>query len=220
MKTLICIPCMDMVHTMFLRSILSLQATGDVRFALSASSLVYDARNTLARQAIEEKYDRVLWLDSDMDFEPDLMQRLAADLDEGREFVASLYMTRKAPIKPTIFEKCGYVHDEAGGAIRNIATSFYDYPKDQVFEIEAAGFGGVMMTVDLLRRVTEKYGLPFAPMLGFGEDMSFCLRARELGAKLYCDSRVKMGHVGMGVISEETYEGIRKNAGSNTVEQS
>ena len=219
MKTLICIPCMDMVHTTFLRSILGLQPTGDVRFALSASSLVYDARNTLARQAMAENYDRVLWLDSDMDFEPDLMQRLSVDLDEGREFVASLYMTRKAPIKPTIFEACGYAHDEETGKIHNVAKCFFDYPKNQIFEIAAAGFGGVMMTVDLLRRVTEKYGLPFSPMMGYGEDMSFCMRARELGVKLYCDSRVKMGHVGTGVISEETYEGIRNNAGSNAVKQ-
>ena len=72
-KTLIAIPCMDMVHTGFMRSLLGLHHPGAVRYSLTMSSLIYDARNSLAKQAVTEGYDRVLWLDSDMDFAPDLM---------------------------------------------------------------------------------------------------------------------------------------------------
>ena len=39
-------------------------------------------------------------------------------------------------------------------------------------------------------------------LLGFGEDLSFCIRAQELGRKIYCDSRIKMGHVGLRVFEE------------------
>jgi hypothetical protein len=40
--------------------------------------------------------------------------------------------------------------------------------------------------------------------MGFGEDISFCLRVKELGKKMYCDSSVKMGHVGQFVYDEDS----------------
>lgn len=209
MKTLIAIPCMDMVHTVFLKSLLGMKRIGASAFSLSASSLIYDARNGLAKQAVTEGFDRILWLDSDMDFSPDLMEMLSADLDEGREFVSGLYFTRKAPIKPNIFESCGYFHDDEKDEVTPLAVNYFKYPKDTIFPIAACGFGGVMMTTDLVKRVGEKFGLPFSPILGFGEDLSFCSRARQLGVELYCDSRIKMGHVGLGTITEETYMGVQ-----------
>lgn len=202
MRTLIAIPCMDMMHTPFVISLTGLQVKGEIKFAYSASSLVYDSRNGLARKAICEKFDRVLWLDSDMQFSPDLFRKLSDDLDAGREFVSGLYFTRKPPYKPVIFKRAGYEH--VGKGVKPIADTMYEYPKDSVFEVAAAGFGGVMMKVSLLEEVEKAYGLPFSPIMGFGEDISFCLRVQELGKKMYCDSSVKMGHVGQFVYDEDS----------------
>lgn len=203
MKTLICIPCMDMVHTEFMKSLLAMRRVGETKITISCSSLIYDARNSMARRAVKEGFDRVLWLDSDMSFEPDLMERLSARLDEGREFVTGLYFTRKAPVRPVLYSQCGYFESEEG--VRPVAVWYDEYPRDDIFRIEGAGFGGVMMTTDLIKKVAEKFGLPFAPMLGFGEDLSFCGRANQCGAELWCDSTIKMGHVGLGTITEDVY---------------
>ena len=208
MRTLIAIPCMDMVHTIFMKSLISLQKVGDVQFGLTCSSLVYDARNTLAKQAVREGFDRILWFDSDMDFAPDTMQRLSARLDEGLDFCSGIYFARKAPVKPIVYKNVGWnMHGEDENEVTPMAISYKDYPRDSLFEIEGAGFGIVMHTTAMIKAVGDKYGLPFSPILGFGEDLSFCMRARELGYKLYCDSSIKAGHVGMGVISEEHYLG-------------
>ena len=201
MKTMVAIPCLDMMHSQFVMSLTGLKLDGDIKFAYAVSSLVYDARNSLARKAIVEGFDRILWLDSDMEFHPDLYKRLKADLDEGRDCVSGIYVTRKGTIKPVIFEKCGYEHLN-GNEVKPVASTFYEYPKDQLFEISACGFGGVLMNVSMVKAIEEKYGLPFAPMLGFGEDISFCLRAQDLGYKLWCDSRVKMGHIGLTTFTE------------------
>ena len=206
MRTLIAIPCMDTVHTIFFKSVLGLQREGECRFALSCSSLVYDARNKLVNQAIAEGYDRILWLDSDMDFQPDLLIRLSKTMEEtGADLVSALYFTRKAPVQPVIYNEVGYYHSEERNEVTPHCVSYKDYPVNSVFEISGCGFGGVLMTVDIAKKVEEKYGVPFSPILGFGEDLSFCLRVEECGGKMVCDSRIKMGHVGLGTITEEVY---------------
>lgn len=208
MRTLIAIPCMDMVHTIFFKSVLGLQREGEVRFSLSCSSLVYDARNKLCAQAVNENYDRILWLDSDMDFQPDLLIRLSKTMeDTGADIVSGLYFTRRAPIQPVIYETVGYYHNAEANEVTPHAVPFKEYPKDSVFNISGCGFGGVLMTVDIAKKVTDQFGVPFAPILGFGEDLSFCLRAEECGGKMVCDSRIKMGHIGLGTITEDAYLG-------------
>lgn len=205
MRTLIAVPCMDMMHTDFVISLTGMRHDGNIKFVYCQSSLVYDSRNSLARRAVVEKFDRVLWLDSDMKFDPDLLTRLSADLDEGREMVSGLYVTRKPPIKPVIFNKVGYDHIEGSREVKPYAKTYYDYPTDSIFEVEACGFGAVLMNTSVIEDVEKNYGLPFAPVFGFGEDISFCLRAKELGHKMYCDSRVKLGHVGLLSYTEEMY---------------
>ena len=106
MRTLIAIPCLDMVHTLFFASMLSLRKPEGTEVAIASCSLVYESRHTLALKAINEGFDRVLWLDSDMTFDPDMLERFSADLDQGLDFVCGLFFTRKNPIKPCVYEVC------------------------------------------------------------------------------------------------------------------
>ena len=39
--------------------------------------------------------------------------------------------------------------------------------------------------------------------LGFGEDMAFCIRAKELGYPLWCDSSIQAGHIGFTTYKPE-----------------
>lgn len=201
MKTLIAVPCMDMVHTAFMASLVALVKETGADVSFTSSSLVYLARQTLAREAVTGNYDRVLWLDSDMRFRPDIFRRLSAHLDAGLEFVSGLYFTRKYPTKPVIYKTCEMVENDQGEA-EPTAISYEDYP-DGLFEIEGCGFGLCMMTTDLIRRCGDQ---PFYPVLGFGEDFSFCLRAREMDAKIYCDSRIRADHIALGYINESSYK--------------
>lgn len=209
MKTLIAVPCMDMMHTEFVQALIGLRKVGKVQYGFTSCSLTYDARDELSQNAIDMGFDRVLWLDSDMSFEPDLMERLSADLDEGAEMVSGLYFTRKGPVRPVIFKECEIRRLE-DGRLLPVNEYYMDYPKDSVFEISACGFGCCMMTVDLLKRVREKLGMPFSPAAGFGEDLSFCLRAKNVSGKILCDSRVKAKHVGYRLIGEEIYQALRE----------
>lgn len=205
MRYLVAIPCMDMIHVDFFRSVLGMTKLEGTRFSMTMSSLIYDARNSLAKQAITEGYDRVLWLDSDMVFDADLMERLAADMDKGHDLVAGLYFKRKAPLAPVIYADMGHMEVEGGG-YKPYALPMEDYPPDQIVPIKGCGFGVCMTSVELIKRVVERFGLPFSPILGFGEDLSFCARAGELGANMVCDTAIKAGHIGYGAITEDAYK--------------
>lgn len=205
MKTFIAIPCMETVHTEFFKCMLNIQTgTEPIIYGVSCSSLIYDARNALAKTAIDAGADRVLWLDSDMIFQPDIVQRLSADMDEGREIVSALYFTRKNPVSPVVYSKTGYSGEEDGKLIP-YAEKYIDYPKDKVFECAGFGFGACMVSTDLMKHVYDVYGAPFAPSAGFGEDLTFCRRLEELGIKMYCDSRIKCGHIANTIVTEESY---------------
>ncbi len=204
MKTLVAMPCMDHVHTAFMDALLKLQPVGECEFGITCSSLIYDARNTLTKKAIDGGFDRILWLDSDMVFAPTLLRDLSEDLDEGREFVSALCFTRKPPTVPVIFKTTGYTQN--GRELTPYAEKYLDYPKDSIFEVKAVGLGAAMMTVRLVKQIYAEYGAPFTPQPGFGEDLSFCIKCDQSGIPIYCDSRIKVGHIGQAVFGEDAYE--------------
>ena len=210
MKTLIGIPAMDFVSTSFMSCLTGLQPVGDTSLHVVQSSLIYDARNDIALRAVNEGYDRILWLDSDVTFPADLLERMSARMDEGYEFISGLYFTRKEPIKPLIFQRVELTKKDGKGI--PVSDNFADYPRNDVFRIAGCGFGCVMMTVDLVRRIFEAHGAPFAPLPGFGEDLSFCIRVNAVGTAMYCDSSIKLGHIGQSIITESVYEKTQKGA--------
>lgn len=210
MKTMIAVPCMDMVQTNFMESMMGLISAGDCQVSYTKSSLVYDARNMLASKALNGGFDRILWLDSDMVFRPDLLIRLAKDMDDGREMVSAVYFKRKPPFTPICYKTLEYSEHDNKPAYK--LEPYLDYPKDDVFQAAGCGFGAVMMTTDLIRKVAERFGYPFSPMMGIGEDLTFCWRVGQLGVPIWCDSRIKVGHSGVMTVTEETYLTSRQEA--------
>lgn len=202
---LIAVPCFDMMHTRFVASLVSMNRVGASRCSFLSNSLVYDARNMLAAEAIDTGADRILWLDSDMSFDVDLMQRLSADMDTGLDFVTGIYFKRKLPTSPCFYKSAEI--ESASDGVKGRVEAFSDYPKDSLFEVEGAGFGAVMVSTQMVKDVYDTYGYPFAPLPGvLGEDLAFCWRARQLGYKLWADSRIKVKHIGSFAIGEEHYK--------------
>lgn len=200
-KYLIAIPTGNYMPAMTVASLMYMNRVGLSRTTFIQNSLVYDARHMLIQEAIDTEADRILFIDSDMTFKPDLMERLAADMDAGRDFVTGLYFRRTFPVNPILFKTVDYVE----GKDKSILYSAY--PRDGIFEIEGCGFGCVMMSMRLVKDVLNRYHHPFTPIDGvFGEDISFCWRVKQAGYKMYCDSRIKAGHVSSVVVAEEHYD--------------
>jgi len=195
MKTLIAVPCMDVQESDFSECLTNLvlhHKPEEVEVKYLKASLVYDARNQLTKYVLDKGcYDYVLWLDSDMTFEPDLLDRLLEDI-EGRQAVSGLCFGRRPPFKPCVYSRLEV--EQTGQMIMPRLETWFDYPRDQIFEVQACGFACVLMKVEVLEAMGI-YGVPFFPVGGLGEDLTFCWRARKLDIRFHCDSRIKIGHI-------------------------
>ena len=202
MKILIAVPSMDQVPVQFTQSLSMLHRVGECSVAFQVGSLVYTSRNHLGGLAIEQDYDYVLWLDSDMVFKPDTLERMMETMkNEDIDFLTGLYFRRVYPFKPVLFSKLEQT--EAGWE--------WDEPKeipDGLFELAGCGFGCVLMKTDVLFDVQGKFGDMFGPIKNMGEDLSFCWRATQCGYKIICDPGIDLGHVGHMVVDRKFYETI------------
>lgn len=204
MKILIAVPCMDQVPFTFAQSLSTLEKIGECKLAMKSGSLIYTSRNSLAMMAIQMDADFVFWLDSDMVFKSDTLVRMMDTLKKNDlDILTGLYFRRVPPYSPVLFDKL-----EQNGEI----TEFSEFNKipDELFEVGGCGFGCVLMKTDVFFDVQSKFGNMFAPMGNNGEDVAFCIRARDCGYKIYCDPSIVCGHVGYSVIDDQFYRVFQK----------
>lgn len=209
MKILIAVPCFDQVPTLFAQSLALLHKVGECTLAMKAGSLVYTARNDLATYSISMDADYVFWLDSDMVFDPDVLERMMKTLkDNDLDILTGLYFRRVPPYSPVLFDKLDIKDDICEW------SEFKTIPEG-LFEVGGCGFGCVLMKTDVFYDVQGKFGNMFAPIANNGEDIAFCWRARQCGYKIWCDPSIIFGHVRTSVVNEQFFKlfGGNNNAG-------
>ena len=203
-SVLIAIPCMSHVPVEFMASFAALDTTPGGRVSYKSMSLVYKARNDLTIMAIEGGFEYIMWIDSDMVFEADLVRRLLDDAKDGKDYVTALAFTRSIPCVPTIYDQI--LWEEKDGGVRCGIHPYFDYPQNSLFTIKGSGLGACLMKTDLLKAVGKEFKTaPFNPLNGLGEDVSLNWRLDQMGVKMWCDSRIKVGHVGWVVFDERLF---------------
>ena len=203
MKTLIAVPCMDQVPAPFCQSLAMLQKPEGCQcvLAMNAGSLIYTSRNNLATQSIQMEADYIFWLDSDMVFQPDTLVRMMKTIRENDiDILTGLYFRRVPPYTPVLFDKL-----EMRTKTVLDWSEFKSIPEG-LFEVGGCGFGCVLMKTDPFFDIQSYYGTMFAPMGNNGEDIAFCIRARERGYKIMCDPSIICGHVGYSIVDDQFFK--------------
>lgn len=198
MKLLIAVPSLDFMHVDFVKSltglILRLKDEGeDFDLLIESGTLVHMARDKIACRAINEGYTHVLWLDADMVFTPDLLEDLRFS---GKDFVTGICHSRRPPFGGCLFENLDLKH------LKRLNGPYPASP----FRVAGCGFACVLIRTEILKAVQEHYRTCFTPMVGYGEDTAFCLRAGELGYEIWAEPTVRPGHIGHIAIYPEEYE--------------
>lgn len=205
MKILIAIPCMQTVLVDFVESLMVMDKPEQTDIHFWQGSLVHDARNMLTIKAVTDGYDYVMWMDSDMVFPTNTLTRLLQVAQENNVgMVSGLYVKRTFPTLPVIYDKLAPpTVDDNGKPVKNI-HEYVDYPVNSVFPIAGCGFGCVLTSVSLLKKVWEHNNIPaFTPLPWAGEDIAFCIRTNETGERILCDSSVSCGHLGTFCYNEK-----------------
>lgn len=175
------------------------------------------ARNTAAAAFLSSDADWLLWIDTDIGFEPDALEKLLAVADPDT-----------APIVGGLcFIEGDFSHDFRGGLRSSLAPTLYDWawiephsgmpgtykmlarqkwPADQVTRVGATGCGFLLTHRSVYEKVAawlqESGGPPhiwFERIPGAdgelcGEDISFCLRAHQIGLPVLVHTGVVTTH--------------------------
>lgn len=194
-KILISVPCRDMISVGFVEDLFRLikPCQCDIRFGISG--LVFDARDEAAQIAVTEGYSHVLFIDSDMTFEP---LALVKALSREDDILTGLYFKRKDQHGPVAYKHIQMRLKE--DACAEPIDTIEDY-----FEVEGCGFGFCLVKTSVLLEVFKGSVSCFEPLPGMGEDLSFCLRAINKGFKIMCDSTIEIGHIGSYVYSRKDW---------------
>jgi hypothetical protein len=206
-KLMIGLPAYD--HKVGLRMAISLMRLGQqvmehgIHIQVSSicgCSVVSRARNMIAHEFLKSDCDHLLFIDSDMNFEPESVLRLLA-WSQTKAIIGGAYESRKEG-KIYILSLDGdkeHVQMDAMGNVkaRRIATGFMMIQR-QVFEKLAEmhpewehkdNTSDAMLHSFFDFKVTREGYI--------GEDFLFCDRAQEAGFSVWIDPTIKLGHMGI-----------------------
>lgn len=142
------------------------------------------ARSDALEVARQVDADALLFIDSDMEFEPDAWERLQKV--EG-DIVSGLFWTKRIPSYPTIGIKVGM--PDGTDSIRSIV------PDGKVQKVDVCGMAFTLIRKPVIQH--ERFRYPAFKHLGaLSEDYAFCLHARDVGFTVRCDTGLKIAHRG------------------------
>lgn len=149
------------------------------------------ARELICDEAAKVGMDLVFMVDDDMIVPRRTFERLFETMQKtGADLVAPICTQRVHPFKPVLYR---FKHKEEGG-VRTFQNEFVeDYKPNETLEVDAVGFGVVLIKMDLIRKMKQPR---FFSNTNIGEDIWFCYKAKaECGAKIVVDTSIKIGHM-------------------------
>jgi len=161
---------------------------------MSYDSLVQRARNDIAKLALDQEVDDLVFIDCDVDWNPEDFFKL---LEHDADVVGGIYPKKgdeeDYPVKVLDgnmkFEESGLVEVEgiATGFLRLTRKALQTVSDDSIEYTESHKPKPIKMIFDIV--VDEKGEL-------ISEDIVFCRKWRKLGGKVWLDPSIKLSHVG------------------------
>lgn len=206
MKVAVCVPCRDEVMTGFAfdfarmvghDSATRCQKKGnELMLYTLAGTLIFDQRERLVETALKEGADAILFIDSDMRFPHDMIEIM---LSRNVGIVGVNATTRRNPTLPTAVNLIK-TEDEDGNIISHKWEKVDSRGKDYMESVTAIGFGAVMIRKEVFKAVPKAWFDAGWGKTGIiGEDIHFCVKARDNGFEVYCDHELSMHikHIGI-----------------------
>ena len=138
-----------------------------------AGALTPFAREKIVLKALKENCTHLLFIDSDMTFGPDALEKL----DGKKDIMAGLFFKRYSPYDPAFT-----VNDKV-------------VIPDKLIEVDWVGLAFTLIDMKIFKTMPRPwFELDFNPEHIVGEDVLFCVKAKKLGFKVWVDPKVEIGH--------------------------
>jgi GT2 family glycosyltransferase len=175
-----------------------LSGVENVRWNINTFFPLDKARNVCVEDALNWGADYVLFLDDDVLPPDDGLVRLVMD---ALPVVGGLYFQKVPPYTPFVIRRKN--RDKPWNLTDKLEWDkdfAFNYPRDQIVEVDATGLGFMLIRREVFETVKPPW---FEMTQNYGEDFSFCWKARQAGFKVYVDTRVKCLHMTDLFIGEE-----------------
>jgi len=173
---------------------------------------IVKARNNTARKFLHDgDSDWLMWIDTDMGFEADSIDRLLDAADpETAPIVGGLCFTMREvgadgsggmlvqPV-PTIYRWTSTTSED--GSERAGYSPCLDYPRDAFMRCDATGSAFVLIHRSALAAIEAEFGDWYTPVWNpsvsefVSEDLAFCMRANALELPIHVHSGIKTTHM-------------------------
>jgi hypothetical protein len=176
--------------------------------SICGCSVVSRARNLLAQDMLESDCTDLMFIDSDINFEPeDILRLLAWTSDPKKGIVAGVPRTRstdKVYIATLDYDENEELTMNGMGLVRakRVATAFMMIRRDVFETLDAAHPEWRYYDERTKRTVPCMFDFMKTDEGYIGEDFLFCDRVREHGFEVWIDPTIKLGHMGV-----QEYEG-------------
>jgi hypothetical protein len=182
-KVLLAVPCFDHVYSDFCFALARMAALPRDSFKLELmdcrTSDIVGARNMAVETALNRGSTHLLFIDSDMEFPPDVVSRL---LGHGKAIVGGSYVRRSTP-----FEMLGELSEP------------FTVSKPLI-EAIALPTGCLLINTMALKKLPWPwFRFEYENETRIGEDIYFSREARKAGLKLWLDTKLttELKHIGI-----------------------
>jgi len=171
--------------------------------SICGCSVVSRARNLLAQDMLDSECDYLLFIDSDINFEPEHVLRLMAwAQDPKKGIVAAVPRTRsetKNYIATLDYDENGDLTMNGMGLVRaaRVATAFMLVRREVFVELDKAHPEWRYFDARSNRTLPCLFDFQLTEEGYMGEDFLFCDRVREHGFEVWVDPSISLGHMGV-----------------------
>lgn len=194
-KVLIAVPTAQYCEGDTFKSIYNLEVPERVvtQFEFVHGYGIVQARDRIARFAVENKLDFVLFVDSDVVLPPNLLvELLKHNTDIATGWYVKKFQRELTEIFIPTFDKKG---------IKNVRED--ELKTADLTQISACGFGCTLVKVDLFNKVFAD-GVYFnwvkTELQEISEDLYFCAKATKAGGKIVVDPKLRCGHIAKAIL--------------------
>ena len=176
--------------------------------SICGCSVVSRARNLLVKDMIDSECTDLLFIDSDINFEPNAVFRLLAwTSDPKKGIVAGVPRVRdvnKTYIADLNYDENMQLTMDGMGLVRaqRVATAFMMIRRNVFTDMMAAHPEWEYLDKRCDKVVPALFDFMLTDEGTIGEDFLFCDRAREIGHEVWIDPTISLGHMGV-----QEYEG-------------